>query len=98
VDIGIGSSTRAPITAMPRIIGASKGQAAGSAIAPQYLNVYRKTKIFVEYLQQGFQPRLCRVSVVTSHLQDVMVIALIVDDHLQVRFALCLMYAIKHIE
>ena len=71
---------------MPRIVVTSKAQVAGSAIAPQYLKVYFKYPIPVEDLQQGVGSRLCRVSVATSHVQDVVVLALIVGEHLQVRF------------
>ena len=63
------------------------GEAAGSVAAPDYLKVYLKYAIPVEDLKQGLEPRLCIVSVVTSHLQDVVLLALIVGEHLQVRFA-----------
>ena len=57
----------------------------GSATAPAYLKVYLKYPIPIEDLKHGLEPRLCTVSVVTSHLQDVVLLAFIFGEHLHVR-------------
>jgi hypothetical protein len=52
-----------------------------------YLKAYLKYPLKVADLQQGLEPRLCRVSVATAQLQDVVLRAHIVGEHLQIRFA-----------
>ena len=83
----LGAAQTAPTTAMPWTCATQMDHLAGSATAPSSSRVYLKYAIPVQDLKQGLEPRLCIVSVVTSHLQDVVLLALIVGEHLQVRFA-----------
>jgi hypothetical protein len=79
--------TRAPTTAMQSRIVTSQGTPAPAIEGLKYLKTYLKYPLEVIDLLPGLEPRLCRASVVTSQLQDVVLRAHIVGEHLQIRFA-----------
>ena len=83
----LGAAQTAPTTTMPSTWATHMDHLAGSATPPSSLRVYLKYAIPIQDLKQGLEPRLYTVSVVPSHLQDVVLLALIVGEHLQVRFA-----------
>jgi hypothetical protein len=62
-----------------RIVTA-QGTQPGKIKGIPYLKVYLKYPLEVKDLEEGLEPRLCRVSVVTSQLQDVVLRAHIVGE------------------